>query len=271
MATAEINGLQMYFEVHGTGAPLVLISPLSGDRTSWAFQVPAFVEAGYRCLIFDSRDAGQTTESSIPGYTMRQLAEDTIALMDVVGFGPAHIVGGSMGGMIALELAAAFPARVASLTLSCTVAAADEALAGVIRGWKLVRPHCSSEEFVRLIGPWLFTHRFFAEPEGLAAVLQLTRESPFPQTPAGFARQCEAILSHDVRDRLPAITVPTHVVVGAEDVLTPPRHSRELASRIPQARLTEVPRAGHALFGECAPIFNETVLGFLNGIERANA
>jgi pimeloyl-ACP methyl ester carboxylesterase len=272
MPKAAVEGLEMYYEVHGAGAPLVFISPLSGDHAAWAFQVPAFVDAGFQCMVFDNRDAGQTSESALPGYTMRQFADDTVALMDAAGFGPSHVVGGSMGGMIAQEIAAVHPERVVSLTLVSTVARTDDTLAGLIRGWKTVRPQCSSEEFFRLISPWLFTYRFFEQPEPLQAVLQMTRESPFPQTPAGFGRQCEAIVAHDVLDRLPTIAAPSHVIGGTEDVLTPVRYSREIAGAIPGARLTEVPGAGHALFAEMAPIFNETVLGFLKGLERpANA
>lgn len=268
MPKTDINGLQMYYEVHGTGTPVVMIGPLSGDHTAWAFQVPAFVDAGYRCLVFDSRDAGQTSESTLPSYTIRQFAEDTAALMDAVGFGPSHLVGGSMGGMIAQELALVFPERVASLTLCGTAAAIDEPFAGIIKIWKTVRPACSSAEFTQLISPWLFSHRFFATPEPLNMVLQMTRENPFPQTPAGFARQCDALLSHDVLDRLGAIAAPVHVIVGSDDVLTPPRHSRTIASRIPGARFTELPNAGHAAFGELAPAFNQAALGFLETVER---
>lgn len=266
MPKADVNGLQMYYEVHGSGTPLVCISPLGGDHASWALQLPDFTAAGYRCLVFDSRDAGQTSDSPAPGYTTAQFADDTVQLMDAAGFDAAHVVGLSMGGMIAQELALTHPARVISLTLCATVAAVDAAMAGTIRGWMAMRPIFSSDEFVRLISPWLFSHRFFAQPEPLAMVLQLTKDAPFPQTAAGFVRQSDALLTHDATSRLSSIRVPTHVIVGTEDILTPPRHSRQLADAIRLSTLTEMEGVAHAANGEAPARFNEVVLGFLRAL-----
>ena len=263
MPKVDVNGLQMYYEVHGEGVPLVCISPLSGDHASWALQVGDFAAAGYRCLTFDSRDAGQTSDGPLTAYTVAQFADDTVRLMDAAGFERAHVIGLSLGGMIAQEVAARHPARVTSLTLCATVAAVDDTMSAVIRGWKGMRPHFSSEEFVRLISPWLFSHRFFSEPEPLSMVLQLSRDAPFPQTAAGFVRQCDALLTHDAVSRLPSVRVPAHVVVGTEDVLTPPRYSRQLAGLIPGARLTELEGLAHAAPGESPARFNEVVLEFL--------
>jgi pimeloyl-ACP methyl ester carboxylesterase len=143
------------------------------------------------------------------------------------------------------------------------MAATDAPLAAICRAWSQLRPPLSPEELLVTIGPWLFTYRFYERPEPLEGVLQLVRGNPFPQSPAGYQRQCAAILGHDAAVRLGALRVPTHVIVGTEDVLTPPRYSRELAELIPDARLTEIPAAGHGFFWECVPQFNEALIGFL--------
>ena len=265
MPKTKVNGLEMYYELEGSGPPVVLIAGLSQDHLGWAFQVPALVAAGYQCLSFDNRDAGQTTESATP-YTIRQFADDTAGLMDAVGLASAHIVGASMGGMIAQELALSHPARVSSLTLVCTASGMDSEMAGVLRAWKVQRPHGDPVDFVLSLSAWLFTHRFSQQPEAVRGFLQMVRDNPYPQSAAGFQRQCDAVLSYDAQDRAGRISAPTHVIVGTEDILTPPRQSRELADRIPDATLTEVPEAAHVLFLEKPQEFNAVLLEFLGSM-----
>ena len=116
---------------------------------------------------------------------------------------------------------------------------------------------------LQIILPWVFTHRFFEQQGAVPAFMQMVRDNPFPQTVDGFRRQCEAVLTHDARDRLAAIKSPIHVIVGEEDILTPPRYSQELAQQIPRARLTLLPGSGHGLFWERPTEFNEAVMDFL--------
>ena len=270
MPKNRVRDIEMYWETVGDGPPVVFISGLSQDHMGWAFQVPAVSAAGYRCLSFDNRDAGQTSESA-RAYTIRDMAEDTVALMDAAGVSSAHVVGASMGGMIAQEIAINHPRRVISLTLVCTVPRADPQMAGVLRAWRESRPYCSDVEFVQMVSAWLFTYRFFQNAEAFAGFLQMVAGNPFPQKPAGFQRQCDAIFTHDTAGRLSQITVPTHVIVGLEDILTPARHSREIASTIAGATLTEVADAAHVMMVERADTFNGALLGFLNARKAPSA
>jgi len=267
MPKIRINDLQMYYDLDDTGTPVVLVSGLTCDHTAWAPQLPDLRAAGYRCLPFDNRDVGQTAESPA-AYTIRELAADTVGLMDALDIDSAHIVGASMGGMIAQEIGLNYPERVLSLTLVCTAATTGPQLKDVVRAWKAGRPPASPEELTLTISPWLFTYRFYEQPEPMEGLLQMVRDNPFPQTAAEFARQCDAILSHDAAGRLASLRAPTHVIVGTEDILTPRRYSQELARLIPAAKLTEIPDAGHGLFWETVPEFNRAVIEFLNGQRR---
>jgi pimeloyl-ACP methyl ester carboxylesterase len=256
------NGLSVYYELDDVGDPVVLIAGLTCDHTAWAPQVPALRAAGFRCLVFDNRDVGRSGAGTA-SYTIRDFAHDTLGIMDTLHIDSAHIVGASMGGMIAQELVLLNPHRARSLTLVCTTAATDAALAGVLRAWRAAREPSTPLEFTLAVAPWLMTHRFLQNAESVQGLLQMVQENPFPQDASRFARQCDAIMAHDAASRLHAINVPTHVIVGTEDVLTPPHYSRKLAGLIPNAQLTEVAKAGHALFWENVPEFNATMLGFL--------
>lgn len=270
MPKTSVNGLEMYYEIEGDGPPVVFIGGLSQDHLGWMMQVPAVSTAGYRCITFDSRDAGQTAQSAAP-YGTRQMADDTVGLMDAIGVSSAHIVGLSMGGLIGQEIAINRPDRVASLTLVCTWAAIEPELSGILRAWKAARPHCDDLDFVLMVSSWLFTHRFYQPAGSVKGFLDLVRSNPFPQSVSGFVRQCDAVLSHDSRDRVSQIRTPTRIIVGTEDVLTPARYSRWLAERIPGAELIEVPSAAHLLSLETPNEFNRVLIEFLQAQQRTAA
>lgn len=267
----KTNGsLETYYEIEGDGPPVVFIGGLSQDHVGWMLQVPAVAAAGYRCVTFDNRDAGQTAPGTGP-YTIRRMADDTLDLMDAIGVPSAHIVGLSMGGMIAQEMAMASPDRVSSLTLVCTCAGIDPEMAGVLRAWKAARPHVDDVDFVLMVSSWLFTHRFYQDAASVEGFLGIVRSNPFPQSAAGFVRQCDAVLTHDTRDRLAQIRTPTRIIVGAEDTLTPSRYSRWLADRIPGAELIVLPNAGHLLSLETPGEFNQTLIEFLQAQPKTAA
>jgi 3-oxoadipate enol-lactonase len=120
------------------------------------------------------------------------------------------------------------------------------------------------------VGPWIFTASCYAErPEFVELVVQRGLTHPYPQPLHGYLRQADAVLSHDTRGRLPGVRVPTLVTVGSEDILTPPRFSRELAALVPDARLETIPGAGHGYFWEAPARFNAACLDFLARVDGA--
>ena len=171
-----------------------------------------------------------------------------------------------MGGMIAQELALAYPGRVRSLHLGCTTAQPDTHMKALLAAWRDMRAALTPDALVRALMLWLFSYRTYDErPEFVEAVIQTALANPFPQSLMGFLGQAAAIEHHDTLARLPGIHCPTLVSVAEDDILVPPRFSRELVARIPGAALRAVVGAGHVYFWEQADAFNALCLDFLAG------
>ena len=252
----------MYYLEVGAGEPLLLIMGFGGDHTAWALQMTAFA-AGYRVIAFDNRGVGRTDAPDHP-YTTRMMARDALGLMDALGIDQAHVLGVSMGGMIAQELALERPERVRSLHLGCTLARPDAYLLALNAAWRDMRIGLGREATLRTLGLWLFAPTTYAErPDLVETLLQNALANPYPQSVCGFLRQGEAVASHDALERLPDIRCPTLVSVAEDDILVPLRFSREIAARIPGAELRVIASAGHVYFLEQPDVFNELCLEFL--------
>ncbi len=130
--------------------------------------------------------------------------------------------------------------------------------------WKSIFFALGPFDWARNSWVWVFTYRWFHDPEKMAALREGAESYSYPQTPEMFARQCDATISFDARNRLGAVAVPTHVIAGEEDILTPPRMSREIAAAIPDSRLTVLPEVGHGMFWETPDAFNAALVEFLD-------
>jgi len=252
----------MFYQDVGDGEPLVLIMGFGGDTTAWALQMADF-PARHRVIAFDNRGVGRSDAPDHP-YTTRMMAGDALGLMDALGVDRAHVLGVSMGGMIAQELALARPDRVRSLHLACTFARPDAYMLALNAAWREMRLGLRRESTLRALALWLFSPTTYAErPDFIEALLQNSLANPYPQSLAGFLRQGEAVAAHDALERLPAIRCPTLVSVAEDDILVPPRFSRELVSRVRGAELQLVPGAGHGYFLERPDLFNALSLDFI--------
>ncbi len=254
----------MYYEVHGEGQPLLLISGLGDNLNAWASQVPEFARK-YRVVVFDNRGSGRTDAPDMP-YSIKMMAEDTAGLMDALRIGKAHVLGVSMGGYIAEELAITYPGRVASLVLATTSVGPYLVKISILQAWarealKDMRPLT----FFQIMLPFMFNDRSFETPGVLEmAVGTIAGHSSTP--PHILARQMTACVEHDARDRIGRISVPTLVLAGKEDPFVPFSLSEELAVSIPNARLVVLDGGGHGFNGATADKFNRAVLEFLEQV-----
>jgi 3-oxoadipate enol-lactonase len=260
----ENNGRALYYEIHGEGEPLLCVMGLSADHLAWTLQVPAF-RARYRTIVFDNRDVGQSFRAEGP-YDVTDLAQDTLALADGLGLERFHLLGMSLGGTIAQELALAAPERVQSLHLIVTYAWAGRWGREFARLWGRAAAQRSDEEHIDWLILQTVSQEFYENEEAVEFLRNMMLANPYPQPRDAFLRQLDAGARHDARDRLGALRVPTHVIAGERDLLVPAWKSEEIAQRIPGAKLRVVPRAPHGINVERAEEFNALVLEFLAGV-----
>jgi pimeloyl-ACP methyl ester carboxylesterase len=267
VAYAVLNRIRVHYELAGTGDPVLMINGLSAPAANWALQVKALA-AHFQVITFDNRGVGETDLPPEPVYTMAQLADDAAALLQHLKIARAHVVGASMGGTLAQELALRHPRLVRSLVLACTWAEADARFLHTIESWMALASRVPVEERYRyVLYPWVFSPRFFEKKQNLEMAFQRAMAYPHQTKPEAIERQARGILAWNGTrvPQLGAIRVPTLVLVGKEDVLTPPEFSRTLARLIRRARLAVLP-GGHAFFIEEADAFNRAVVRFLRSV-----
>jgi 3-oxoadipate enol-lactonase len=263
LPTAHVNGITINYQINGedTGkGTIVLINGLADDLLSWGFQVPALEDAGYRVLRFDNRGIGKTDKPAGP-YSSKLLADDTKALVDSLGIAGFHLMGVSMGGMIAEEYALAYGGDLKSLTLACTYGKADAFCQTMFAMWADLAREISVPFVMRDVALWAFTGPFFEERPDDAAEFAKAMAS-LDMSLEAYLAQLAVIQRHDALGRAGQIKVPTLVLAGEEDILIPVRLSRKLQAAIPGAQWIAVP-GGHACLWETPDPFNTAFLDFV--------
>lgn len=257
MPIAKIGDVKLNYTVEGAGDWLVLIGGYaSGDWPSWGAQLAALAKS-YRVLAFDNRGIGDSDAPDYP-YTTRMMARDTLGLMDHVGATRAHILGKSLGGAIAQWVALEQPARVRSLAMTSTFASPCNAR--MIQWWHATAKTAGFEALLPGLLTYFFTAEYFAANEaaiarGVEALLATKRPLH------GFLNTGACLFEHDTLDRLGEITAPALILCGAEDIVTPPRHSEEMGRRMPNAEVHIIPRTLHGVMTERPDTF-DLVLDF---------
>lgn len=257
MPIAKVNGINICYKIVGEGDPLVMIMGLGSNQNNWRFQIPSFKKF-YRIITFDNRGAGNSDKPKGP-YSIRQMADDTIGLMDHLGIMKAHVLGTSLGGMIAQEIAINYPERVLKLVLGCTFACQDEDNGGTPQWDK------SMDEFInnhKIPSVKLACNTLLYRILGLF-LLRMLYGSMEDKDRAGFIAQNEASQKHYTKDRLSLIIAPTLIIVGTGDKAILPGSSDTMAKLIPNAKIAKIQNGSHLLMIEHRGRFNKEVLDFL--------
>ncbi len=250
------DGIGIWVETWGEGAPLVLLHGLGMSGRLWRFQRDVF-GARYRTVAVDLRGFGRSDKPSAAGaYAIPEFAADVAAVIRSVAGGPAHVLGSSMGGFTALTLALTEPALCRSLVLCHTgarMSIPDDVLAARVDALERM----SMEEYGRLVASQAFEVQ---TPELVEWMVGLVATN---DRPAYTQVLTEGLRSFDVTDRVPEIRIPSLVIVGEADRVIPPAEGRALAARLPHAELVALPGVGHIGYAERPAEFNAAVLDFL--------
>lgn len=258
-AFAESSGARIAYETLGDGPPLLLLQGLGYARRGWGPVVEPLAER-FRVTFYDNRGIGESDKPEGP-YTARQLADDAAAVLDALGVAEAHVVGASLGGMAAQELALAYPERVDRLVLACTTPGGAGA-------------HPMPERTVALfaeapaLAPEVALRRFVANSLAPSAPEELVDEIyrwrlANPPDPQGWQAQAAAGTTYDGSNRAREIAAPTLVLHGTEDNVVDPRNAALLGELIPGARVELLEGCGHLCFWEQPERFVRLVAEFL--------
>ena len=260
MPYANNNETKIYWEEHGAGEPLLLIMGLGGSRKEWRRLLPA-LSAKYRVIVFDNRGVGETVFTAEP-FTIPLLAADAKAVLNQANVESAHVLGMSMGGMIAQEFVLNYPEMTRSLILTVTNCGGREAVPAELEVYFALqgRGVATPEDAFWAMAPYIYDKQTPREKlaEDLAA-----REGKFT-TPENFMRQLQAIMTwQGTYQRLSNIKVPTLVIGGRNDRLIPCANSKIIADAIPNAKLVELEDSSHIFPTDQPEKSIEVILGFL--------
>jgi pimeloyl-ACP methyl ester carboxylesterase len=267
--TFRERGFEIYYEEHGGGAgdPLLYLTGLGASCQGWAVGPVPELSRERRNVLFDARGVGRTED---PGgsYGTAELAEDAVAVLDRLRIERAHVMGAFLGGMVAQELAIRHPHRVRSLLLCGTVGRLTPKLRMIVELWKTgFELGIPKDVRIRNFIVWHVGDVALEQPGLAEEVREFQMHGDIDVDNRTFARQCEAALNHDALARLKRIDVPTLVICGDRDILTPPDLERSFAGQIPNARLVCIRGVGHAVAFEAAQRFNRLARRFMLEVE----
>jgi 3-oxoadipate enol-lactonase len=263
--TVRTNGQELFYEIHGAGPPLVLVMGIGYDSSLWTLQQVPVLATRFRVVLLDNRDAGRSSRADHP-YAIADMADDVAGLLDALDIQRTHLLGLSMGSMIGMEFALRHADRLDRLVLAGPAAAPRRSAVDPISIWNWVKAtDASGAVFGSQQLTWLFSSAFLRNHQATQDTVALLASNPNPVDPEAYDRQAQAYLHFDALDRLCRIKAPTLVIVGEQDLLTPPWVAREVAGAIPAARFEMVTGDGasHVLPLERPDDFNQLVINFL--------
>ena len=263
MPSVQANGIDINYEVQGTGEPLVLIPYLAADQACYAFQVAEYAKH-FTCFSVDLRGAGLSGKPE-GMYTTELFADDIFAFMQAAAIERAHVFGLSLGAAAGMWLAAKHPERVKSLSLHSAWNASDRFLRAVVESWQVMAEALDSvpEMIIQGIFPWCFTPEMYAaRPEYVESLAEFVRGRPAAPVDA-FIRQSGAVLAHDATAVLGSIQAPTLITFGRHDLVCSTRFAAPLSEAIGNSEVIVFEDCSHAPIYENIPSFNQATLAFL--------
>ncbi|MBG1269317.1 alpha/beta fold hydrolase [Nostoc sp. WHI] len=267
MPKVQINGIDLFYDIKGKGEPLLLIAGFLCDHAYWSLIMPSLISQ-YQVIRLDNRGMGRSSAPESP-YNLKQMASDVAALLDHIAIDKVHLAGHSMGGQIAQEVVLAHPEKVQSLMLLSCLAKGDGLFNSIIETWGDLPGNVNLKLYEKVVLPWIFTDTFYSIPGMIEGLIEFAIRNPFSPATHSLYHHSRAMLDCDTTNRLQQIHCPTLVLVGKQDILTPPKFSQQLAQGIPNAELVVLDRGGHGFLIESPDTVVSAMLNFLRKLEPA--
>ncbi|MBI3268510.1 MAG: alpha/beta fold hydrolase [Planctomycetes bacterium] len=268
MPFATVADVRLRYEVQGEGAPgeapVLLLAGLGRGLDLWDAQAHALARR-FRTVLVDNRGVGESDAPPGP-YSARQMAADAVAVLDELGIARAHVVGASLGGFLAQEVALGWPERVARLALLGTAFGGDRCRRMAESTWRALaeRGGMPYEDYLWRAVPLGFSEKYLERHrDGVARSIRARAARPV--SPEAWMAQAYAGATFDASDRLAGLSCPTLVMAGTADIVVPPANAWLLSRAIPGARIALYPGAGHYFFVERAEEVNRDLIAFLEG------
>jgi len=259
MPFVENLGARIHWDEEGSGAPMLLIMRLGWPSQGWHRLRPALSEK-YRTIAMDNRGVGRSEVPAGP-YSIAQMAADAAAVLNAARVNTAHILGVSMGGMIAQEFALQYPNKVRSLILGCTAAGGPEAVRAEEEALRVLMTRGNdADEFARAINPFIYDAG--TSPQIVEEDTAVRRK--WYATADGYFAQLQAVMAWEAYSRLQQIAAPTLVIHGENDRLVPAENGKRIAARIPGAKLVLIPGASHIFTTDQPVLAQKAILDFLD-------
>ena len=261
MPIAHVNKVDLYYEVHGEGEPILLLPGLGSDAGTWVPFLPDVTQ--YRAIIVENRGCGRSSKPP-DSYSVEIMAEDLADFMEHLSIQPAHVIGKSMGGMIAQVLGAKYPDKVRSLVLASTVMKNDSYGEELLELGRIVAQKVGLFATFRQAFLLSYSREYcMTNRSRLQETEALLKQIGSEEMLRGYIGQSMACQNHDSRELVGKIKAPALVIVGREDIITPPEAAKDLAAAIPGAELMIFPRGGHGHWREFPQEVNPIVCNFL--------
>lgn len=262
MPVLNNSDVHLHYETVGEGPPLMLIAGLASDHASWGPVTPTLAKH-FTLIMPDNRGAGQT-RCGAP-ISINAMADDIAALLDHLSIERAHVLGHSMGGIIAMKLAASAPKRIDRLVLAASCAQTQARAVSVVDNILALREAGAPQEhWLRAFFHWLFKPEFFENRNAVDAAIALSIAYPHAQSTENMRRQIDALRHYDASGLPAAIEAETLLLAGELDLMFSPHNIESAFSAAPKGRMTVLPGAAHSLHWDAPQAFCETVTGFLS-------
>ncbi|WP_062788457.1 alpha/beta fold hydrolase [Aquitalea pelogenes] len=259
MPHLALGSHSVFYEISGHGQQdLLLFNGITMSTPAWGLMMPA-LESQYRVIRFDFLGQGQTDKPVADKYTLAEQADLAAALLDALQLSQVFLVGLSYGGMVAQHFAHRHGQRVRKLLLASTLAWSDEANNRISQSWIECNQAGGLDLRYSASIPWLFSSRFLTAN---AAMLEDMKTLAGMVDWDAVIRLINGVKEHDARNWLPQLQIPCHILLGAEDRLTPLYQAEILQQRIPHATLEQIPHAAHVLHIEAAEAFSRSIIRF---------